>query len=200
MNRFIKLFAFVPVIGLFYLFLSGTAYAFDDPLTVNSLSIQRDQYNNEVMSFDISGIEDYFFTDTYNTVYILSTNSDGNPTSDFYVQAYNLNLNNCDQPESGEVICNDINITSSGGTVQPDYVRFVLSDQYSSNRQDGLYYFVGPPTPTVPVTPGLTPGLTVTPTPTYTLSGTAYTDANKNGVQDSGETGFSGATVTLEET
>jgi len=44
-------------------------------------------------------------------------------------------------------------------------------------------------------TPSLTP--TPTPTPTYTLSGTVFIDTNQNGVQDSSETGYNGATVTL---
>lgn len=36
-----------------------------------------------------------------------------------------------------------------------------------------------------------------TTVPTHSLSGTVYNDTNRNGVQDSGETGASGATVTL---
>jgi len=34
--------------------------------------------------------------------------------------------------------------------------------------------------------------------PTYSLSGTVYNDANQNGIQDSGETGYANATVTLD--
>src|SRR5581483_12505623 len=38
---------------------------------------------------------------------------------------------------------------------------------------------------------------TFTITEAYTLSGTVYNDANQNGVQDTGENGYAGATVTL---
>ncbi len=35
------------------------------------------------------------------------------------------------------------------------------------------------------------------PTPTFSITGTVYIDTNKNGVKDSGEKGYSGATITL---
>ena len=58
------------------------------------------------------------------------------------------------------------------------------------------------PTPTYTPTPTLTaiPTPSPTPVPVYTLSGTVFTDSNSNGVQDSGETGYQGATVTLSGT
>ena len=51
------------------------------------------------------------------------------------------------------------------------------------------------PTPTPTNTP--TPTATPTPIPTYIISGTTFVDTNQNGVQDSGELGYSGATITL---
>ncbi len=54
---------------------------------------------------------------------------------------------------------------------------------------------VSVPTPTP--TPTSAPTATPTPIPTYTLSGTVYVDTNSNGIQDGGETGYSGATVTV---
>ncbi len=51
------------------------------------------------------------------------------------------------------------------------------------------------PTPTNTPTPTDTP--TPTPVPTYTINGNVYTDVNQNGVKDSGETDYQGATVTL---
>jgi SdrD B-like protein len=52
------------------------------------------------------------------------------------------------------------------------------------------------PTPLHTATP--TPLPTATPTPsTFTVSGTVYVDSNQNGVQDSGESGYTGATVSL---
>ncbi len=63
------------------------------------------------------------------------------------------------------------------------------------------------PTPTETPTPTATPSPTETPTPTntptptpvptYTIDGNVYTDTNQNGVKDSGETDYQGATITL---
>ena len=53
------------------------------------------------------------------------------------------------------------------------------------------------PTPTITPTPTNTPTPTPTPVPTYSLSGVVYVDANQNGFQDAGETGYAGATVKL---
>ncbi len=55
------------------------------------------------------------------------------------------------------------------------------------------------PTPSPTETPTPTPTNTPTPTPvpTYTIDGNVYTDSNQNGVKDSGETDYQGATVTL---
>lgn len=50
------------------------------------------------------------------------------------------------------------------------------------------------PTPTISATPTPTP--TPTTVATYSLSGTVYNDANKNGFQDAGELGYSGAVLT----
>ncbi len=54
------------------------------------------------------------------------------------------------------------------------------------------------PTPTPTVTPTNTPTPTPTPIPTYSLSGVVYNDINQNGFQDSGEAGYVGATVSLD--
>lgn len=51
------------------------------------------------------------------------------------------------------------------------------------------------PTPTSTPTPTNTP--TPTPVPTYTISGTVFIDTNSNGVQDGGENGYHGATITV---
>ncbi len=56
------------------------------------------------------------------------------------------------------------------------------------------------PTPTPTNTPTPTPTNTPTPTPipVYSLTGAVYVDANQNGVQDEGEAGYGGASVTLD--
>ncbi len=53
------------------------------------------------------------------------------------------------------------------------------------------------PTETPTPTPTDTPSPTPTPVPTYTIDGNVYTDSNQNGVKDSGETDYQGATITL---
>ncbi len=64
-------------------------------------------------------------------------------------------------------------------------------DNFTVNNSD--------PTPTPTATPTNTPTPTPTPTPgpSNSVSGTIYNDLNDNGVQDLGETGHQGATVTL---
>lgn len=52
-------------------------------------------------------------------------------------------------------------------------------------------------TPTRVPTMTSTPTAIPTPVPTHSLSGTVYNDANSNGIQDTGEKGYSGAAVTL---
>jgi len=60
---------------------------------------------------------------------------------------------------------------------------------------------VGDTTPTFTPTPtgigSTAPTNTPTPIPTYTVSGTLFVDSNNNGVQDNGEVGYQGATVSI---
>ncbi|MEP7166578.1 MAG: SdrD B-like domain-containing protein [Candidatus Woesebacteria bacterium] len=53
------------------------------------------------------------------------------------------------------------------------------------------------PTPTPTATPSPTPTPTPIPVPTYTISGMVFTDANGNGILDTLETGYDGATVNV---
>lgn len=171
---FTKLLTSLPLIAIFSLFLTAPAHA--DTLTVNSISIVYDQQKNYVMSFDISGVDNYFFNDTYNLVEIAN-----GPYN--YVETEYLNLNNCNQPQSGEVVCTNLPVNSSSdATLQPGTVSFVLVDMYtgSGTSEYGTYDFPGfpTPTPTPPVTPGLTltPGVPITPTTVATLSPSPYPD------------------------
>jgi YD repeat-containing protein len=55
------------------------------------------------------------------------------------------------------------------------------------------------PTPTEPEPTEIPlPTLTPTPVPTYTISGSVYIDSNRNGVQDAEESGYKGATISLD--
>jgi len=182
MNWLTRLLTCLPLIAIFALFLTAPAHA--DTLTVNSLSIDYDQQNNDVVSFDISGVDNYFFNDTFNTITIALP---GSPDSGFNIQLYYINFNSgdCNQPQSGEVVCTNLPIGGEdifSGTLQPGNLVVQIADQPTTTFEYGYYYYAGPPTPTptAPVTPGLTltPGVPITPTTTDTLSPSPYPDGS----------------------
>jgi len=85
-----------------------------------------------------------------------------------------------------------------------DYLNFVVESNETNNCTPRTFTVTAAPTPTpTPAPPTPTPGPpTPTPAPTYTISGNVFIDNGagggfaNNGVQDGGEIGYNGATLT----